>query len=76
MAGSSIKKCPECGATNLMHNKDKGEVICRSCGLVIEDKMIDFGQEWREFDSDDSDKKRRTGDLLLQLFIFLDLNLG
>jgi transcription initiation factor TFIIB len=61
MAGSSIKKCPECGATNLMHNKDKGEVICRSCGLVIEDKMVDFGQEWREFDSEDSDKRRRTG---------------
>src|SRR3989339_961531 len=61
MAGSSIKKCPECGATSLMHNKEKGEVICRSCGLVIEDKMIDFGQEWREFDSEDSDKRRRTG---------------
>ena len=23
--------------------------------------MIDFGQEWREFDSEDSDKRRRTG---------------
>ncbi len=58
---TAIKKCPECGGLQLTHNKDKGEVICRSCGLVIEDKMIDFGQEWREFDSDDSDKRRRTG---------------
>ncbi len=61
MVGSSIKKCPECGATSLMYNKEKGEVICRSCGLVIEEKMVDFGQEWREFSSEDSDKKRRTG---------------
>ncbi|MFH1455793.1 MAG: transcription initiation factor IIB [archaeon] len=60
MAGS-LKKCPECGNPNLIIQKEKGEVICRNCGLVIEDKMIDFSQEWREFDSDSSDKKRRTG---------------
>ncbi len=56
-----IKKCPECGGINLILNKEKGEVICRDCGLVIEEKMIDFGQEWREFDHEEADKKRRTG---------------
>ncbi len=56
-----IKKCPECGGINLFWNKEKGEVICKDCGLVIEDKMVDFGQEWREFDSDGAQKKRRTG---------------
>lgn len=56
-----VKKCPECGGINLILNKDKGEVICRDCGLVIEEKLIDFGQEWREFDSDQSEKRRRTG---------------
>src|SRR3989338_7192269 len=45
-----IKKCPECGGINLFWNKEKGEVICKDCGLVIEDKMVDFSQEWREFD--------------------------
>jgi len=58
---SFIKKCPECGGINLILNKDKGEVICKDCGLVIEEKMVDFGQEWSEFDSDQADKKRRTG---------------
>lgn len=61
MAGGYIRKCPECGSLNLMHNSEKGEVICRDCGLVLEDKMIDFGQEWREFDSESGDVKRRTG---------------
>ncbi len=56
-----IKKCPECGGINLILNKEKGEVICKDCGLVIEEKMIDFGQEWREFDQEGADKKRRTG---------------
>lgn len=56
-----VKKCPECGSINLFLNKEKGEVICKDCGLVIEDKMIDFGQEWREFDSEGSERRRRTG---------------
>jgi transcription initiation factor TFIIB len=55
-----IKKCPECGGINLFWNKEKGEVICKDCGLVVEDKMVDFGQEWREFDAE-------GGDLLLIL---------
>ncbi len=56
-----VKKCPECGGINLFLNKDKGEIICKDCGLVIEDKMVDFTQEWREFDSEDSERRRRTG---------------
>jgi len=58
---TNLKKCPECGSTNLTSNKERGEIICKSCGLVIEDKMVDFGQEWREFDQDQSAKRRRTG---------------
>lgn len=56
-----VKKCPECGGSNLFHNREKGEVICKDCGLVVEDKMVDFTQEWREFDSEGADRKRRTG---------------
>jgi transcription initiation factor TFIIB len=56
-----LKKCPECGGDKLSHNVDKGEVVCRNCGFVLDDKVIDFGQEWREFDSDTSEKRRRTG---------------
>ncbi len=56
-----VKKCPECGGINLFWNKEKGEVICKDCGLVVEEKMIDFTQEWREFDSSDGEVKRRVG---------------
>src|SRR3989338_3939921 len=56
-----IKKCPECGGINLILDKERGEVICKDCGLVIEEKMIDFSHEWREFDHEDADKKRRSG---------------
>jgi len=57
----TLKECPECGSKDLIHNKDRGEMICRECGLVIEEKLVDFGQEWREFDSDTSAAKRRVG---------------
>ncbi|MDK2849689.1 MAG: transcription initiation factor [Candidatus Woesearchaeota archaeon] len=55
-----IKRCPECGSINLFYNKEKGEIICKDCGLVIDDKVIDLGKEWRDFD-DDSVSRRRTG---------------
>lgn len=56
-----VKKCPECGGINLFWNRDRGEIVCKDCGLVIEDKMVDFSQEWREFDSDGDQSKRRSG---------------
>ena len=61
MINVQYKKCPECGDEKLMWNKEKGEVACKSCGLVLDDKLFDFGQEWREFDSDSDTNRRRTG---------------
>lgn len=52
-------KCPECG-NQIKWDQERGEIICRSCGLVVDDKLVDFGQEWRDFD-EDGDKFRRTG---------------
>jgi len=60
MPAQFIRKCPECGGINLSINKDRGEVICKDCGLVIEEKMVDFTQEWREFE-DKSSSRRRAG---------------
>ncbi len=56
-----VKKCPECGGVNLFWNKERGEIVCKDCGLVVEEKMIDFGQEWREMDSEAAARRRRTG---------------
>ena len=56
-----VKKCPECGGINLFWNKEKGEIICKDCGLVVEEKMVDFDREWREMDSEAAARKRRTG---------------
>ncbi len=61
MVNENIKKCPECGSTNLFNNKEKGEIICRSCGLVIDSRNISLGKEWRDFEEDDDSEMKRSG---------------
>jgi len=55
-----IKRCPECGSINLTYDEQRGEIICNDCGLVVEEKMVDTGQEmYRK--SDSGEKKGRGG---------------
>src|SRR3990167_2908079 len=62
MMRKNLKECPECASKNIFRDVEKGETICRDCGLVIEDRMVDFSQEWRSFEDDGGqDSKRRTG---------------
>lgn len=57
---SFVKRCPECNSINLTHDDQKGEIICGDCGLIIEDKMVDTGQDaGGQFDK--SEKKGRGG---------------
>src|SRR3989338_2531804 len=57
---SYVKRCPECGSVDLTYDDHKGEIICNECGLIIEEKMVDTGQDMGgQFDK--SDKKGRGG---------------
>lgn len=53
--------CPECTSLITVFDQHRGEVICSTCGLVISDKLIDKGPEWRAFDSDQREKRTRVG---------------
>ena len=55
------KSCPDCGHSAFFQNKDRGEVICRNCSLVIAETMVDIGEDTRSFDAEDFEKKSRTG---------------
>ncbi len=62
MIRKTIKECPECASKNIYRDVEKGETSCRDCGLVLEDRMVDFSQEWRDFDDDGGEgARRRTG---------------
>lgn len=54
-----IKRCPECNSISLEYDEQRGEVICRDCGLLVEEKMVDTGQEMRG--QTEEGKKRGRG---------------
>ena len=56
-----ITKCPGCGSTHLSKDYSRAELVCKDCGLVIDEDIIDHGPEWRAFDSDQREKRARTG---------------
>ncbi len=56
-----MQKCPDCGSTQFYRDPEKGEQVCAKCGRVLEDSMIDIGQDWRAFDSGQTEKRARTG---------------
>lgn len=57
---SETRKCPECGGDSFFVDREKGEVVCKSCSFVVEDSMLDFGRE-RALNSEDITKKSRSG---------------
>jgi len=54
-------KCPKCSSTHLTKDYSRAELVCKNCGLVIDAELIDHGPEWRAFDSEQREKKARTG---------------
>ena len=54
-------KCPECGGNHLSKDYSRAELVCQDCGLVIDEDLIDHGPEWRAFDSEQREKRARTG---------------
>jgi transcription initiation factor TFIIB len=55
-----VKRCPECKSVNLTYDEQRGEIICNECGLIVEEKMVDTGQDvGGQFDK--TDKKGRGG---------------
>jgi transcription initiation factor TFIIB len=56
-----VLACPECGATHLVRDYARGELVCEDCGLVLDEQLIDMGPEWRAFDADQGEKRARTG---------------
>ncbi len=53
--------CPECGGEDLIRDSEKGEVICGTCGLVLDEHRIDHGPEWRAFTTEERNSRARTG---------------
>ncbi len=55
------ERCPRCGKDAIVTDAETGEMICGRCAFVMDERLIDSGQEWRSF-LDDKTNKARTGD--------------
>ncbi|MEM3069207.1 MAG: TFIIB-type zinc ribbon-containing protein [Nitrososphaerales archaeon] len=64
--------CPTCGRL-LIGDYDKGELVCSSCGFVIEDHSEYRGPEWKALDLEEKEKRVRVG--APQTFLLHDLGL-
>jgi transcription initiation factor TFIIB len=61
LADETEFRCPECGGTEFFRDYDRAEMACARCGLVISERLIDLGPEWRAFDSEQQGKRARAG---------------
>lgn len=55
------KQCSSCQSDKLVYDRERGELVCNNCGLVIEENITDPGQDWRAFDVDQRNSRARTG---------------
>ncbi len=53
--------CAECGGTRLIRDSETGELVCRSCGVVISSTLFNTGPEWRAFDPGQRETLPRVG---------------
>lgn len=51
--------CPD--GVRLIEDCQAGDLVCSGCGLVIGDRVVDVGAEWRTFSNDTMLNKSRVG---------------
>jgi len=51
--GSDPTRCPNCGSFALYVDPVRGERVCSTCGLVVDEGLVDLGPDWTTFEGDD-----------------------
>lgn len=65
----SVEHCYECGSFDVIEDWKNGHDVCRSCGLVLKEKIVDVESEWRTFlDGDNGQDKSRVDRVQNPLF--------
>jgi transcription initiation factor TFIIB len=59
---SSLILCSLCNKhTNILTDPESGEIVCTSCGSIINDKVQEIQSIWNIFDAEDRNSKSRSG---------------
>jgi len=59
--GATNYCCPACSCDDVFIDHTRGEVTCSNCGVVLSDRSIDQGPEWRAFTADEQNARQRVG---------------
>lgn len=51
------RTCPECGASKVLVDTSRGERVCQDCGTVVDERVVDHGPEWRDYDDDQTSSR-------------------
>jgi transcription initiation factor TFIIB len=53
--------CPVCGGARIISDNVTGERVCGDCGVVLNETVMDTGPEYRAFNLQETNDRRRTG---------------
>ena len=57
--------CPNCGSdSDVLFDKSRGEFICLNCGLVLMERVVDLGREYRAYDREQYLERARDSPLM------------
>ncbi len=57
--------CPNCDSTDFTRDKKRAEIVCKDCGCLVDQSIIDPGPEWRAFEPEEREEKSRSGGPLI-----------
>lgn len=61
LAVEKDNNCSFCGSEKVVENESSGELLCRSCGGVLKENMVNESASPRTFSLEEKKKKARTG---------------
>ena len=53
--------CPECTSNFLVRDRIRACLVCGNCGLIVRDRVMEYGPERRVFSKEGADARARTG---------------
>lgn len=56
----TFESCIECGSFTMLYDKVRGEIICKTCGLVA-NNVLSYNPEWRAFNTQEERARSRIG---------------
>jgi len=68
--------CSYCGETALVYDRETGEEVCENCGLVVSERGVNTGPEWRAFTSAENSQRARAGTALSYTLFDMGLSTG